>query len=121
MAGELHALEERFEVLRREVEAGQLTHRAADDEGTKILQAADCLDLHGEERGRRRQLVRCLEELLSAAPGAAMARPEGMRPPSSPVPTGNLAARGEPCPDGYRSRDTSRDFRNCGKGDCRLL
>ena len=62
---ELERLFQRLVRLEKELSEG-LGKRAAEDEGTKILQAADNLELSGEERARRRELVRRVKGLLDA-------------------------------------------------------
>ena len=63
----MSSLESLFQrLLRLEEELPALGKRAAEDEGTKILQAADNLELSGEQRARRRELVRRVNGLLDA-------------------------------------------------------
>ncbi|CAK8990800.1 unnamed protein product [Durusdinium trenchii] len=81
--GSLAALEERVQRLSEEVRGKRMTKLAAEDEGTKILQAADNLQLAGEERARRRWLVQTVNALLDAVPDASSpsGSPGGSSPP----------------------------------------
>lgn len=71
----LEELEERLRRLELDVQS-DLPKLAAEDEGTKILQAADSLALKGEERSRRRALVQNVNRLLDSIPEAS----SGSRP-----------------------------------------
>ncbi|CAJ1433711.1 unnamed protein product [Effrenium voratum] len=67
MASELLDLEQRLRKLQEDVREQRVSKLAAEDEGTKILQAADSLPLQ-EERARRRLLIQQVNALLDAAP-----------------------------------------------------
>ncbi|CAE7553481.1 crtp2 [Symbiodinium sp. CCMP2456] len=71
----LEELEERLRKLELDVQS-DLPKPAAEDEGTKILQAADNLALSGDERSRRRALVQNVNRLLDSIPEAS----SGSRP-----------------------------------------
>ena len=70
---QLSALEERLRLLEEEVGRQRLSQLAAEDEATKILEAADNLPLQGEERGRRRALVQRVAMLLDRPEAASCA------------------------------------------------
>ncbi|CAE7837737.1 Beta-xylosidase/alpha-L-arabinofuranosidase 2 [Symbiodinium microadriaticum] len=60
----LDALEQRLIALKADVANQRIPKLAAEDEGTKILLAADNLQLQGDGRGRRRRLVQEISLLL---------------------------------------------------------
>ena len=69
----LVALERRLATLEEEFTTQRTSKLAAEDEGTKILQAADNLELHGEDRCRRRKLIRRVALLLDPPEAASAA------------------------------------------------